>query len=216
VPAPRDLDSLRCCCQNHGMTPPEKALIESARLGDIDGVKAALAADVDIHAMDVHAKNNSALRCVVIGHHDTTVRLVLAACADPAVGTERGVDGLARGLFRGEGISWRRHDRSMTGTSSQAPELQPAVDWTAMVRIGPLTWNQRAPLCSCARNHKVAATAKHILSASLPLVSVGPFGVRRQDVRHRSADGSSGLVRPFGRPSKQVGWPASLTTATAH
>lgn len=65
----------------------------------------------------------------------------------PAGGAEQRVDGLPGRLLGREGaLSWR-HDRSPAGTSSVIHPLR-AVDWNAMVRNGPLPWNQRGPLCS--------------------------------------------------------------------
>jgi len=90
------------------MALQEEALIESARVGDIDGVRAALAADADVHADDdfalrwaagnghsdvvrtllaaganVHADGDRALRWAATRGHAEVVHLLLAADADP-------------------------------------------------------------------------------------------------------------------------------------
>jgi len=62
------------------MTPQEKNLIKSARSGDIDDIKAALAAGADIHA-----DHDDALRWAAASGHAEVVRILLAAGADPAV-----------------------------------------------------------------------------------------------------------------------------------
>ncbi|WP_276968260.1 ankyrin repeat domain-containing protein [Metallibacterium scheffleri] len=90
------------------MNPQEKALIESARLGDIDGVKAALAAGARAsngaalywaatqgHAeilsrllaagANVHANRDAALRCAAARGHAEIARCLMAAFADPVI-----------------------------------------------------------------------------------------------------------------------------------
>jgi len=69
------------------MTPQEKTLIESARMGDIDGVKAALAADANIHA-----DHDEALRWGADHGHAEVVSLLLAAGADPAVALKSAIE----------------------------------------------------------------------------------------------------------------------------
>jgi len=59
------------------MTPQEEALIESAVIGDIDGVRAALAAGADIHATQ-----DGALRSAALNNHAEMVNLLLAAGAN--------------------------------------------------------------------------------------------------------------------------------------
>jgi len=58
------------------MTRQKKSLIESARMGDIDGIKAALAAGANIHADD------DALYWAACHGHVEVVRLLLAAGAN--------------------------------------------------------------------------------------------------------------------------------------
>jgi len=51
--------------------PPQQALIESARMGNIDGIKAALAAGADIHA-----DHDDALRWAAASGHAEVVRVL--------------------------------------------------------------------------------------------------------------------------------------------
>jgi len=62
------------------MTLQEEALIESARVGNIDDVKAALAAGAD-----VHADHDDALRCAAASGHAEVVRVFLAVGGDPII-----------------------------------------------------------------------------------------------------------------------------------